>query len=73
MTTKDLIFAANILLDYEEMTREGDAPVLDHIHTQCAKFKITEVQDELIKIVSKCMPVYNVGRVSYDFENEDIV
>jgi len=73
MTFKDLIFAANILLDCEEMNREGEAPVLDHIKQQCARFKITEAQDELIKIVGKCQPVYNIGRVAYDFENETTV
>jgi len=70
MTSKDLIHIANILLDCEEMS---DEPVLDHIKRQCSRFRLSEVQQDIIKIVDKCRIVHNVGSVTYDFSEDTIV
>lgn len=70
MTTKDLIFAANILLDCEEMSRDNAVPLLDYIRDKCKQYNIPEVTDDLIKIVTRCGPVYNTGTVTYDFNAE---
>jgi hypothetical protein len=70
MTTKDLIFAANILLDVEEMHRDGGKPSLEYIKRKCAEFKIPEAESDLIKLASRCTPVYNVGSVNYDFDSQ---
>jgi len=70
MTTKDLIFAANILLDVEEMHRDGSTPSLEYITKKCREFKITEAEADLIKLVSRCTPVYNIGTVNYDFDSQ---
>ena len=70
MTTKDLIFAANILLDVEEMHRDGSNPSLDYIKRKCIEFKIPEAELDLIKLVSRCTPVYTIGTVNYDFDSQ---
>lgn len=70
MTSKDLIHIANILLDCEEM---GDAPVIDHINKQCKRFGLTEVKDDIIKIVDRCRIVHNIGSVTYDFSEDTMV
>jgi len=70
MTTKDLIFAANILLDVEEMHRDGSTPSLDYVKRKCKEFKIPEAEADLIKLVSRCTPVYNIGTVNYDFDSQ---
>jgi len=70
MIIKDLIFAANILLDIEEMHRDGSALSLDYISKKCREFKIPEAEADLIKLVSRCAPVYNIGTVNYDFDSQ---
>jgi hypothetical protein len=72
MITKDLIFVANILLDCEEMSKDGMAPMLTHIREKCRDYKIPEMADDIIKIVSRCGPVYSIGSVDYDFSEEDV-
>lgn len=67
----DLIFAANILLDCDEMIKAGE-PVLDHIKSQCRKHGIQQYQDDLIKIVSRVTHVYNIGKVNVDYGDSDL-
>jgi len=63
MTSKDLIHVANILLDCEEMDE-----ALGHIQKQCRRFKLKEVEQDIINIVKKCKTVYTTGSVTYDFD-----
>ena len=67
----ELVFAANILLDCDEMIKEG-LPVLDYIKAQCHKHGIQKHQDDLLKVVSRVSAVYNIGKVSMDYGEENI-
>jgi hypothetical protein len=70
MTTKDLIFVANILLDCEEMARAGMHPILKYIKDRCKEYKIEECQGLIIDIIKKCTPVYVIGDVEQTFESD---
>lgn len=67
MTTKDLIFVANILLDCEEKLRDDNRPLLEFIRERCAFYKVPEVEDHIVRIVNKCTLVYNIGTVDREF------
>ena len=67
MTTKDLIFVANILLDCEEKLRDGNQPLLAFIRERCAFYKVPEAEDHVVRIVNMCVPVYNIGTVNQEF------
>ena len=68
MTSKDLIHVANILLDCEEMDE-----ALGHIQKQCRRFKLKEVEQDIINIVKKCKTVYTTGSVTYDYDEGTMV
>jgi hypothetical protein len=67
MTTKELIFAANILLDCEEMTRAGMHPLLKYIEDRCKEYHIEPLQSHIIAMVGLCTPVYTLGTVSQEY------
>ena len=73
MITKDLIHIANILLDCEEMSGEGREAVKKHVNSQCKRFRVTEAENDILKIIDRCHPGYNVGATDYDFGNKTIV
>jgi hypothetical protein len=52
------------------MHRDGSALSLDYISKKCREFKIPEAEADLIKLVSRCTPVYNIGAVNYDFDSQ---
>ena len=67
MTTKDLVFVANLILDCEEKLHDGHQPILDYIRERCAFYKVPEVEDHVVRIVNMCIPVYNIGTVKQEF------
>lgn len=67
MTTKDLIFVANLILDCEEKLHEGHQPILEYVRDRCRFYRIPEVEDYVLKIIGLCAPVYNIGTVTQDY------
>ena len=73
MTTKDLVFVANIILDCEERLRDKNEPLLDFIQEQCRKYKVTEVQDLIIAIAGRVTHIYTIGTVSMDYSDKEYI
>ncbi len=67
MTSKDLILVANILLDCEEQLRDGNKPLLGFIQAQCKQYKVSEAQEDIIKLVTRVSTVYNIGSVRVEY------
>ena len=69
----DLTLVANILLDCEEKLKDGQVPLLDYVRERCDFYKLQGYENDILRIISRIVPVYNIGSVNYDFTEGQMI